>query len=470
MTVVLTAQEAASATGGHWRGPAPGAPAFEGVYSDSRSPRPGALFVALRGPNFDGHHFLEQAAGQKAAALLAETKVLEERPELLERLGVPVLVVKDTLQALGDLAAAWRNKIGPRVIAITGSVGKTTVKDMTAAVLSGQFRTHASRKNFNNLIGQPMAILEMPADTEMLVLECGADRPGEMQRHAEVCAPDLAVVTHVVPCHLERFGSLEEVAREKGKLLAGLTEAGVTALVFSGSAEQQALLAECRKPVQFYGPGNQSGFFAEDIALDDEGRAQFTFIHPGGRFPIRLRTLGIHQVDNATAAAAIGTLVGTKEETIREGLESYEGAWGRMKKTKLPDDVLLIEDVYNSNPASMQAALDFLSQVHRRPRIGIFGEMWDLGQEAEHWHWVVGRQITRDHLEILVGVGSLAGLFIEGSVKGGMPPERLEHFLSNEDTLQWIKGNLEPGCVVFIKGSRGMQMEHISGGLKNAES
>ncbi len=466
MTTSFAPHQAREAVQGRWVRSAAEVD-LQGVYTDTRKPRPGSLFIALRGPNFDGHAFLAEAARQGAAALLVEEQYLDEHAEETQRLPVPLLAVADTLYALGELARAYRASLSPRTIAVTGSVGKTTVKNLIASVARQRYDVHCSRANFNNLIGLPLEILEMSFSAEMLIVECGADRPGEVARLAEIAQPHIGVVTHVVPCHLERFGTLQRVAEEKGKLLAALREPAPCAVVNAAAAQRDTLLAGCKAPVRFYGRQAESMVWAEQEHVEDDGTATLEICGAQYRFPVHLQIVGAHQVENALAAATVGRLHDIPPEEVKAGLEAYTGCWGRMQRSLLPDGTVLIEDVYNSNPASMQAALDFLARSAHRPRVGIFGEMWDLGEASEDWHQQVGQRITQEHLEILLTVGPQARRFAEGAAGGGRPPSLMRHFEGTAEALLWIRANRPPGGLVLVKGSRGMKMEILSEGLKD---
>lgn len=465
MTANFSPEELQQATGGRWLTPPP-LGQTRGVYTDTRQPREAAVFVALRGENFDGHAYLEEAASQGAAAVMADENYAAAQPETAQ-MAVPVLVVEDTLRAFGDLAAYYRRRVAPRTVAITGSVGKTTIKDMTASVLATVFRVHSSRGNYNNLIGVPQEILSMREDTEVLIAECGADRPGEVQRLTEIVQPNAGVISHVFPCHLERFGTLEGIASEKGKLVAGLVEPDPVAVLNSQAAEREVLLSGCDAPVRYYGYGSESLLQARRERLCKDGTFSFLLVAEEEEIRVRLKVLGEHQVENALAAATVGYLLGVSLDDIARGLESCQGYWGRMKSTELKNGITLVEDVYNSNPGSMQAALDFMARFPRKTRIGVFGDMLDLGEESEHWHRVTGKQITSDFVDILVAVGPLAQGFAEGAASRSKPPGVIQHFENTPDALEWLLDKLEPGSLVLVKGSRGMKMETITEGLKN---
>lgn len=464
MSATFSQQQVKEATRGRWLRDL--VETLRGVFTDTRQPVAEALFVPLRGPNFDAHEFLGEAVAKGAGAVMVEESYFTAHQEL-EDLPVPILLVRDTLYALGELARYYRANLSPRTIAITGSVGKTTVKELIASVARQRYEVHSTRANYNNLIGVPLEILRMSIATEVLVVECGADRPGEISRLTEITQPNIGVVTHIVPCHLERFGTIQRVAEEKGQLLTGLQEPAATAVVNIKAPERSSLLSGCKAPVRFYGKGSESVIWAEKEHLHEDGTASFDICDARRRIPVHLNIVGTHQIDNALAAAAVGTLLDLGEDEIRAGLEGYQGTWGRMQRMELPDGVLLLEDVYNSNPASMQAALDFLANFRNRKRIGVFGEMWDLGRESEHWHRVVGRQISRDHVDTLIAVGSLAGGFAEGAASNEMPPHEIYHFETSEKALEWLLNNRKPGSLILVKGSRGMKMETISEGLKN---
>lgn len=466
MPIELRAKEIAGATGGIvFRGDPERL--VRGVYTDTRTPLPGALFVALKGENFDGHRFVEQAAEQKAAAVLMGSVEVAAYEEKLEKLDLPIVSVTDTLKALGDLAAFWRKQVNPRTVGVTGSVGKTTVKNLIGTLVRQRFRTVCSRGNYNNLIGMPLEALRMDPSTEMLIVECGADRPGEISRLAQIAGPQVGVVTEVAPSHLERFGSLERIAEEKGQLLASLEGPEAIAFVYHQAAELGTLMAQCRCSLERYGVGSDGRLRAENISMDDGGRSSFRLCEKDQSVPVRLQIAGMHQVDNALGAATVARHFGIELEGIAEALGSYSGEWGRMQVVTLEDGAILVEDLYNSNPASMQAALDYLAARRGRKRIAVFGDMWDLGAESEHWHRVVGRQITHDHTEVLVAVGPLSRGFVEGSLESRREPREVEHFPTAQAAIEYLRKQRSSDSLILVKGSRGMKMEEIARELRN---
>jgi UDP-N-acetylmuramoyl-tripeptide--D-alanyl-D-alanine ligase len=352
--------------------------AFRGVSTDSRTIEAGALFVALRGERFDGHDFAQAAVERGAAALLVERELDHD---------VPQLVVLDTLHALGDFARWHRGHCRARVIGITGSNGKTSVKTLLAAILEHVGPTHVNAGNLNNEIGLPLSLLRLADDARFAVLEMGAGKPGDIDYLARIAHPDIALVNNVAPAHLERMGSEQGVAETKGAIYTALPDDGIAVVNADDRfARYFTQRAGARRVVRF-------GLGEADVRADHivPGATSRFVLEVGGRkLPVALPLAGMHNVQNALAAAALAHAAGATPEQIVAGLESARGVAGRLTRHELEQGVTLIDDSYNANPGSTRAAIDTLALEPGR-RWLVLGTMAELGPDGERLHAEVGR-------------------------------------------------------------------------------
>ncbi|MBF0624515.1 MAG: UDP-N-acetylmuramoyl-tripeptide--D-alanyl-D-alanine ligase [Magnetococcales bacterium] len=426
-------------------------PVLSGVSIDSRTLQPGSLFVALVGPRFDGHDFIEAAVAKGAAALL-----LQRPPD--QPLPVPAVVVADTQAALTRLAAAWRARVNPQVIGITGSVGKTTVKEMTAAALAGSFRVHATRGNLNNHIGLPLTLLSMPADCEVLVVELGMSAAGEIRALASLARPRVGVVTNIGVAHLAAFADgVAGIARAKGELLESLPAAGL-ALLPADDPFIPLLATLTTAPVRTFGSGVAAPVRAEDLTFV-EGRARFRLVIEGaGAVEVTLNHAGDHMIQNALAAAGTAAALGVPMAAIGAALGAFQTPPGRGGTREAPGGWRVVDDTYNANPASVAAALRTLARsAPPGHRVAVLGDMLELGVRAEELHAGLAETV------LAVGVDRL---FVAGDTMAALDralKDRLVCRHRNDPTawLGQIAPDLRPGDVVLVKGSRGMRMERI---------
>lgn len=432
------------------------------VSTDSRTVAAGEAFLALQGEQFDGHEFAQVAA--QAGAVVAILQ--ENHPYLSSAMNEfpAIVVVRDTLYAYGEIARNYREQFHLKVIAMTGSVGKTSTRGFVASVVRQRFETLESEKNFNNLIGVPKTLLGLTDRHERAVLELGADRPGEIPRLTEICSPNIGLLTGVFPCHLERFGSLDVIVEEKGRLLAGLQGNEATALIGSDSYGIDRLRSLCSVPVLTYGI-HEGDFRAANIAVAEDGTAQFEAVSKERTIRIHLRVLGEHQIKNAVAGFAIGCLEGLTDEAIRHGLESYEGAWGRLERIALPTGITVLKDVYNANPNSTRAALDLLCSLPAQRRIAVIGDMMELGDQSEAFHREVGSDVAKTELDALLTVGERSDAIAQQALKNGFRG-RVEKFSANGDVTAFLNEMLRDGDLVLLKASRAMKFEEISDKLE----
>lgn len=421
------------------------------VSTDSRKIAAGDLFVPLRGERFDGHDYLAEAVRRGASACLSE--------EIVAGLSVPVIVVPDTLRALGDLAAAVRREFDGPVIGVTGSSGKTTTKEMMASILDRGGQGLKSPGNFNNLIGLPLTVLDMEARHEWAILEMGMSALGEIARLCEIAAPQIGVLTNVGLAHIETLHGLEGVARAKGELFAALPRGG-TAIVNVDDARVRALPVANGVKQVFYGFSPDAQVRGEEISSED-GRVRFRLCFPEGERLVRLSVPGRHNVANALAAAAAARAAGASLEDAVQGLEAFEPEAGRMHIVRLANDSLLLDDSYNSNPLSVEAALSVLNELPGTGRkIAVLGDMLELGTDASELHRDVGRE-AGERTDILFAYGEYADRMVGGAVEQGMAENKARVAPDHEMIVNWLKRHLQAGDRVLVKGSRGMQMDRI---------
>jgi len=422
-----------------------------GVATDSRTIRPGELFVALRGENFDGADFVADAASRGARAAL----VAHEVPE-----AVPQILVPDTLDALRRLARARRAEFRGGVVAVTGSCGKTTTKDLIGAVLARKFQVRVSPGNFNNEIGVPLSILALEPGEEVLVLELGVSAPGEMAPLAEAAGPTVAVITNVAPTHLEFFGDVASVRREKMTLLRYVRPGG-TAVLNADDPLVGAMAAEMVNGLKVvtFGLGAEAALRAADLA--NEGFAGSRFTLPGGA-PVALSLPGRFNVLNALAAAAVGRVFGVPEAEVAAALATYRA--GRLRSSVVTDGrgVTFFVDCYNSSPEAAKAALAFVAEAPAPGRrVAVLGDMLELGAAAEAAHRGVGEFAAAAGFDVVVGFGPGGRLIAEGARAADRPPEAVCVFDDREGLASYLRTELHPGDVVVVKASRAVRLENV---------
>ena len=427
-----------------------------GVSIDSRTLGVGQAFFAIRGHRMDGHGFLAEAAARGAACF-----VVHAVPDSLPPT-VPLVLVEDTTRALGLLAASHRARFNIPVVAVTGSNGKTTTKEMIASVLATRWRTLKPEGSFNNQWGLPLTLLELTADHGALVVEIGANQPGEIAWLAGLARPTVAVVTTVAAAHTEFFGSLDGVQREKSALVRAV-EAGGHAALNADDPRVMGMAVETAAEVITYGRAAGARVRAVGDAVDNGSGVAFTLDTGGRRASVQLAFAGRHNVTNALAAAAAGVAVGLDFDEIVAGLERARPARGRCVWREA-GDVWVLDDTYNANPVSVVAAY---AAASARPRTGrlvvVLGDMLELGEMTETAHRTAGRQAAEAGADIFIGMGRLAALAAaEARVAGVTETHATATF---EDTVALLLKRVTAGDVVLVKGSRGMRMERVSDAL-----
>ncbi|WP_088329982.1 UDP-N-acetylmuramoyl-tripeptide--D-alanyl-D-alanine ligase [Lacimicrobium sp. SS2-24] len=420
---------------------------IEKVSTDTRQLEAGALFVALTGPNFDGHGFVHQAAEKEASALIVSRAVDTT---------LPCIVVEDTTQALGQLAGAIRQLAKVKVVGITGSSGKTTVKEMVACILSRKGKVLATKGNFNNEIGVPLTLLELTEEHDFAVVEMGANHLGEIAYTTSLTRPDAATIVNAAAAHLEGFGSLLGVARAKSEIFKGLPEKGLAVLNADSQFMSfwQGKLHD--KRIQTFSE-HQGDFYAEDVILGMDGCAQFQMNTPQGSVDISLVVPGMHNVTNALCAAALSMAVGATLEDVKMGLLQMAKVTGRLNIRQLTNQVRLIDDSYNANVASTRAAIDLLASFSGR-RVLVLGDMAELGEKARFYHEEMGTYAKEQGIDNLFSVGVLSQHASDQFAQAG------KHFTDKEMLVDYLQQQVEGekrDISILIKGSRSARMEQV---------
>ena len=438
---------------------------FAGISIDSRNIEADNFFFAIIGESHDGHGFAPAVIDQGIGGLVIDRRKAAELPVAAwQAKNITCIAVTDTTRALGDLAACNRRRVKIPVVAITGSNGKTTTRKLTAGVVARQYNTLATAGNFNNQIGLPLTLLGLAPDHQVAVVELGSNNPGEIARLTEICLPDIGVLTNVGPAHLEGLGSLDGVMREKGDLIKGLNRGG-KAVLNADDFRVLQLAREAHHEVLLYGRSAEAVIRAGEITADEQSTS-FLLVLEHQSVAVQLNSPGRYMVSNALAAAAVGFLLGVPATSIKAGLESFTPVSGRMNICHLPNGIHIIDDTYNANPDSMSAALATLNQMRAEGR-GIFvaGDMLELGARTAELHSQLGARATNNNVARLYASGQQSAAVAEGARKEGMPPADMVTG-SREEILEDLKGYLQPGDWVLVKGSRGMAMEKVVDGLK----
>lgn len=428
---------------------------FFGANNDSRKIEPGQMFVALQGAR-DGHDFIPIALDNGATAVLCTHCDGDW----------PAIVVPDTRKAIGEIARHERQRLGMKVVGVTGSVGKSTTKEMTACVLSGTYRVGKTPANHNNDIGMPMAILAMPEDTQVAVLEMGMNHFREIAYLASVARPDVAVITNIGTMHIEHLGSMEGILQAKLEILEGMPDDGT--IVLNGDDQllwnQRTIYPE---RVAYFSTQNPECAVRACEIEERDGMIRFTVTSGALTFPVELSLEGKHYVPDALAAITVGLAFGVPAEKIRENLARFSNMAGRQEIFSAKG-CTVINDCYNAGPESMAAALNVLGNKPGR-RIAVLGDMLELGVCTQAEHYRVGR-IAAEKADLLFAYGQNGVRVISGALTGGMSDSRARAFTDPEQLLTALKLQVRQGDVLLFKGSRGMHMEKILQRFLNDET
>jgi UDP-N-acetylmuramoyl-tripeptide--D-alanyl-D-alanine ligase len=458
--------------------PAPASQVITEACIDSRKVIPGALFVAIPGEHVDGHDFVQEAFERGAHVALVQMDLSARFPQLdlrpgldssaLQHLQIPFCIrVDDTVQALQQAAGFWRRKMQVRVIGVTGSVGKSTTKELVAEVLSQRYRTLKSIGNFNNEIGLPLMLLRLSEGYQRAVLEMGFYVPGEIAFLCDLALPSVGVVTNVGTVHAERAGSQQVIAQGKAELVQALPPApdGFAVLNYDdpwvrGMAEQT------RASVFFYGLDPQADLWADKVEGLGLDGIRFRLHYRNETLYLKVPMIGRHSVHTALRAAAVGLVEGLTWQEIVDGLRS-EHVQLRLVAVRTSQGALVLDDTYNASPDSTLAALNLLDELEGR-KVAVLGDMLELGPYEQQGHEMVGVRAA-EVADELVTVGRLAGMIAQAARNAGMGSERVSEFLEPQLATQYLQERLVKGDVVLVKGSRGMHMDDIVAALEAVE-
>lgn len=438
---------------------------FRGVSTDSRTVAEGELFIALKGERFDGHHFAIEALKKRAGGVIIE----EDRVRDIRWNGYrpsAVIAVKDSLRALGDIARERRRQFRTPVLALTGSNGKTTTKEMISACLETTFPVLKTKGNLNNLIGLPLTLLDLTEKERVVVLEMGMNVPGEVRRLTEIAEPDVGLITNIEKVHLEGMGSLERIKEEKGELFRRMRQDG-TILVNQDDPRVIDLAGEFKGQKITFGINHPADVMAKEIEFKGTEGTSFTLVTEGVTLAITLPYLGRHFVPNALSAIAATSLFGIDLEKVKETLEHLPPCPMRMEVLRLKGGVSLINDAYNANPRSMELALEILSQMKGGGKgFAVLGDMLELGDDSVEAHQLIGRRVAELSIDFLLALGEEAPVLVESAIRHGLDFEKARIVESHTEAISFLKKTVRNGDWVLVKGSRRMGMEKIAEGLK----
>jgi UDP-N-acetylmuramoyl-tripeptide--D-alanyl-D-alanine ligase len=440
---------------------------------DSRAVQPNDVFIAFRGEKTDGHLYVADAFSRGAVAAIVEQDVSIEAllfdlrfnvtQRAVKQWTLPVIFrVDDSMLALQELAKWWRSRLTQlRVIGITGSVGKSSTKELVATVLERDFVLLKNEGNLNNEIGLPLTLLELEPKHERAVLEMGMYALGEIKRLAELAQPIVGVITNVGPVHLERMGTIETIAAAKSELVQALPASGTAILNFD-DLRVRAMRDLTRAKVLTYGLDPQADLWADEIVSEGLEGIHFALHFNGEEFHVQVPLLGRHSVHTSLRAAAVGLAEGMSWDHILEGLQDRR-AQLRLVAVPGPNGSTILDDSYNASPASMFAALNLLAELGGR-KIAVLGDMLELGEYEDEGHRMVGLRAI-DAADVLITVGGLGQMMAREAVDNGMSPERVKVCRTNEEAIEYLNTIVQPGDMILIKGSRGLHMEDIVNAL-----
>ncbi|GGX61595.1 UDP-N-acetylmuramoyl-tripeptide--D-alanyl-D-alanine ligase [Streptomyces fructofermentans] len=452
--IALSLAEIASVVGGQTHDiPDPSVQVTGPVVRDSREVRPGSLFVAFVGERVDGHDYAADVVAAGAAAVLASRPV-----------GVPAIVVDDVQRALGALARHVVERLGATLVALTGSAGKTSTKDLIAQVLRRKAPTVFTPGSLNNEIGLPLTALSATGETRFLVLEMGARGIGHIRYLTELTPPRIGLVLNVGTAHIGEFGGREQIARAKGELVESLPADGA-AILNADDPLVRAMASRTKARVLLFGESGEADVRAENVRLTAGGQPSFSLHTPSGCSDVTMRLYGEHHVSNALAAAAVAHELGMSADEIATALsEAGSLSRWRMEVTERPDGVTVVNDAYNANPESMRAALRALAAMGKGRRTwAVLGQMAELGDEALAEHDAVGRLAVRLNVGKLVAVGGREASWLQlGAYNEGSWGEESVHVSDAQAAIDLLRSQLRPGDVVLVKASRSVGLERVA--------
>jgi UDP-N-acetylmuramoyl-tripeptide--D-alanyl-D-alanine ligase len=441
---------------------------FSGISIDSRTIKKGNLFIALRGVRFDGHQFAKEAMEKGGKGVIIENEFLGGKGTLDQR-GKTVIAVGDTLRALGDIAHWWRKKHPIPLIAVVGSNGKTTTKEIIATLLEGSLRVLKTSGNRNNLIGLPLTLLDLGPEHNIAVAEMGMNVKGEIRRMTEIANPDVGLITNISKAHLEGLGTFEELIKAKGELWDTMRPDGV--IVVNQDDIHVTKLAE-RYPGRkvTFGLEVTSDVMAKELRIEGSKGVKFTLNLTGGEVEVSFPMMGIASIYNALAGTAVASVFGVPREKIMERLEGFKPFSMRMEIIRMGNGATIINDAYNANPKSMELALKALSEVKDRGRgIAVLGDMLELGQFSDEAHASIGEKVTSLGVDLLFTLGERAEIIAQKARQTGLNDDRVVVSRDHQDLLLRLKKTIKRGDWILVKGSRALSLEKIVLGLMGKE-
>lgn len=435
---------------------------IRGIKTDSRQTS-GELYVPIVGERFDGHDFVHQAIENGAKAVLWKKAV--PIPDDLQH--IPFLRVRDTLASLQKLAAAYRSELFTRVVAITGSNGKTTTKDMTAALLGTSYKVQKTEGNLNNHIGVPLTLLALEEDTDIAVVELGMSGFGEIELLTKIAQPDLAIITNIGDAHLLQLGSRQGIAKAKLEIVQGLGDDGI--LLYNGDeallhSEMTNMYIPASLEKKTFGLQESNDWSAVQIELDPLG-CRFNVQHEGKQSSVGQQQIGIpgrHNVSNALAAIAAARLFGVPAANIQAGFKAMQITSMRIAPTKTWNGATLLNDAYNANPTATYAAIDLVASLTGfRKKMLVLADMLELGQDEIQLHTKLGEYAMQKKVDAILSYGDLAKHIVEGARAKAAGEEQLLSFDDKQQLIAWLQSNIASDDLVLVKGSRGMKMEEV---------
>jgi len=433
-----------------------GSGSFTGISTDSRKILISEVFLALHGENFDGHTFIPQVIEQGIQCIILSRRETIQKAEY----EINVILVDDTLKALGSLAAYLRNQNQVSVAAITGSNGKTTTKEILFSIFSKKYNTLHTKGNLNNEIGLPLTLLNLSNEHQWAVLELGMNQKGEINRLSKICRPDIGIITNVGKAHIEFFGSMEKIADAKGEMLPNIRKNGIAILNYDNPMYNQ-LKNLSKSNILSFGLSENADVRATDVNAHHFSTT-FNLIYEKSSRQITVNQPGAFMVYNCLAAASAAFAAGIEIDTISRGISDFSTISGRMNITEFEDEIVLIDDTYNASPDSMAEAVQMLTSLDNPGRkILISGDMLELGKESDELHFKTGKQAAESGLDLILATGKQSVQFTEGAISGGLNKDSVYTGTKNE-IVQTLKAIIKRKDTLLIKGSRGIKMEEIA--------
>ncbi len=443
---------------------------INGISTDSRTVNKGELFFALKGPNFDGRTFVEDVFKKGAAGVVVSSKLKTLPLQVLSRGRNSMIEVEDTLKALGDLAGYWRDMHPVPLVAVSGTCGKTTTKEMIASILKNSRPIIKTEGNLNNLIGLPLTIFSLNNIHKASVVELGISEKGEMKRLAQICKPDVAVLTNIGEAHTATLGNIKDIASEKCELFRAVGKNGTIAINIDAPWLKKEGESLNKKKVTFSLKAKADVMLKEvrverQVAKGLSGIAA-TFLVMGEEIPVKLKYAGTHNLYNAAAAIAATLSLGATKEEIIKGLYAAEPMSGRMEIVTLSNGVTIIDDTYNANPLSMEAAINTLADMKGR-KVAVLGDMLELGDMSVEAHKRIGMFAQDAGIDMLFTIGGYSDGMVIGAMERGMLPDKIYKAQDKAELIKALNNVVKEGDVILIKGSRAAAMEEVVEQLKS---